>query len=727
MASYSGNGSGSGFYGYMHARVEVTRTDYDTYSALTVTCKVVSDSGSSSFISGRATANASGGWGSYSYEQSVSAYGTTTLKTQTFNYSRGTSAKTLTCKAAILGGGTGMYNGSYDEASVSVPIPAISYDKPNAPSGCTAVYVSDSQATVSWTNGSTTTTKPRTATIIERQADGGAWAQVASVGSSATSYADNGIEQNRMYAYRVAAQNSVGLSSYATAPSEVYTTPAAPTAVVLDKTSASTVSVDVEGAAPYATGYDIESTYDGGSTWGSVATNASLPYSAGVGAGTVRFRVRAVRGALASDWTLSASLVTVTPPLAPTIVSAPAGAIANGSTATVAWTPNHPDGSAQEAAQVKVTYPGGSSTTFGVTTATSWTSSALTTNGTYTVQVRTKGLDPSYGEWSDAISWQVQTPPSVAITQPATDGATVASVPYTVTWTVTDPTGVSAQRIIVADLGGAELLNQVLAADARSFAITASNAALVNGQTYRISVRVMGGSGLVTVQTRTFNVAWTAPDEPSASIYEGDGASASISVTFASTGVAAVKADVIRVDADGSTWVVASDLADGASCIDPLPPLGVPVEYRIVASAASGATVTASFTETFGGRDWALNFGNAAQETIMLRYNPEASYSLTQGGTSYHFADGGAGGGRPVYYATTDRDESGALKFATIGKDDADRLRALCDRYPVAWLRDPFGHRWRAHVKPSWSHGVGQLWPVGIDWDAVRWTEAWDG
>ena len=111
----------------------------------------------------------------------------------------------------------------------------------------------------------------------------------------------------------------------------------------------------------------------------------------------------------------------------------------------------------------------------------------------------------------------------------------------------------------------------------------------------------------------------------------------------------------------------------------------------------------------------------------MLRYNPEASYSLTQGGTSYHFADGGAGGGRPVYYATTDRDESGALKFATIGKDDADRLRALCDRYPVAWLRDPFGHRWRAHVKPSWSHGVGQLWPIGIDWDAVRWTEAWDG
>ena len=185
--------------------------------------------------------------------------------------------------------------------------------------------------------------------------------------------------------------------------------------------------------------------------------------------------------------------------------------------------------------------------------------------------------------------------------------------------------------------------------------------------------------------------------------------------------------DVQRVNADGTAWTVATGLTVGGSCIDPLPPLGVPVEYRIVASAASGATVTASFTETFGGRDWALNFGNGAQESIMFRYNPQASYSMEHGGEAYHFADGGAGGGRPVFYPTTDRDESGSLKFDTIGKDDADRLRALCDRYPVAWLRDPFGHRWRAQVKPSWSHGVGQLWPLGIDWDAVRWTEAWDG
>lgn len=724
MATYSANGSGSQFSSYMHARVEVTRTDYDTYSALSVVCKVVSDGGSSSFIAGRATASSSGSYGSYSSEQSVSAYGSTTLKTQTFNVTRGTSAKTLACKASILGGGTGMYAGKVDEASVNVTIPAISYDAPNAPSSLTATYVSDSSATLSWTNGSTTTTKPRTATIVERQTDGGAWAQVASVSASATGYTDNGIEANHQYTYRVAAQNSVGLSTYATS-SAIYTTPAAPASVTLEKTGATAVTVDVTGSMPYATGYDVQSTYDNGATWQTDATGVSMPYAATVGAGTVIFRVRSTRGALESAWTQSAALVTITPPLAPTITQAPANPTAYGDSDTISWSPNHPDGSAQAKAEIKVTNPGGTSTTYTVNgTGTSYT---LTPNatGTWTAQVRTKGLDATMGAWSSTVSWTVANPPAVAITTPATDGTVISSLPLSVAWTVTDGTGVSAQRMIIEDVGGTEIFNRTLAANATSASLTASDVALVNGESYAIKLRVMGGSGLVTVQTRTFDVSWTPPAEPDLAIYEGDGSSATIEAMYGTGTPATVGVDIIRVNPDGTTWTVATDLADGASCIDPLPPLGVPVEYRAVASAASGATATATFTETIGGKDWTLNFGNAAQESISMRYNPDASYSLVQGGASYHFADGGAGGGRPVFYPTTDRDESGGLKFATVGSGDADRLRALCDRYPVAWLRDPFGHRWRARVKPSWSHGVGELWPLSISWEAVRWEEAW--
>ena len=726
MATYSANGSGSQFFNYMHARVEVTRTDYSTYSAFSVVCKVVSDGGSSSFIAGRATASSSGSYGSYSSEQSVSAYGTTTLKTQTFNVTRGTSAKTLACKASILGGGTGMYAGKYDEATVSVTIPAISYDVPNPPTGASATYVDDSSTTLSWTNGTTTATKPRTATIIERQTDGGAWTQVASVSASATGYTDNGTEQNHSYAWRVAAQNSVGLSTYSTT-STVYTTPAPPASVTLDKTSATTVQVDVTGAAPYATGYDIEVTTDGGSTWSTVATNTSLPYSDTVGAGTVQYRVRSVRGALESAWTLSASLVTVCPPLAPTITASPANPTAYGNSATITWTPNHPDGSTQSAAQIKVTDPGGTSTTYSVTTATTYTLTPNST-GTWTAQVRTKGLDASYGEWSGTISWGVYNPPAVVITTPASDGATITAMPLSIAWTVTDGTGVSAQRVIVTDTSsGQELYNKQLASNVTSLSLSSSDLTLENGGSYGIAVRVMGGSGLITTSNRTFGVSWTPPEVPILAIYEGDGQSATIEVTYDNSGIATTSVDVARQLPDGSLWTVASGIADGASIIDPLPPLGVPVTYVATSSASSGATATTTFTEQFGGRDWVINFGNAAQEFMSFRVNPQAAYSLKQGGTMYHFADGGAGGGRPVWYGTTDRDESGSLRFDTIGKEKADALRGYLDRYPVCWIRDPYGHRWRAHATMNYSHGIQRVWPVSLTWDAERFKEAWNG
>lgn len=723
MAYDYANGSGIDSDAYIYVQLQVTHTDYDTYTHFDLKSVAVSNTGSSSFIKGQVTTNQAGtSWTASTDWKSVSRNGTTTLATSSFDVTRGSTDVTVRCGAYAEGGGSYIYAGGTDYAWLNITVPRVI--APNAPTGCTATYVSDSQATISWTNGATDSGHPRNATLVERRDDSSNWIQIASVSGTASSYSDNGITKNHQYQYRVRASNAAGSSSYSESGS-IYTTPSAPTSVTLDKTAATTVLVDVAGTWGYRVLYDIESTYDNGATWESVATNTSVPYSATVGAGTVQFRVRAVRGDLASGWTLSGSLVTITPPLAPTIVSAPSGSIANGSTATVSWTPNHPDGSSQEAAQVKVTYPGGSSTTFGVTTATSWTSNALTANGTYTVQVRTKGLDPSYGEWSQTVSWGVANPPAVVITSPAADGTDVVSLPMTVSWSVTDSTGVSTQRIIIE--GDGQILNRTLAGDVRTVALSASDVALENGQAYTIRLRVMGGSGLVTEQTRIFDVAWTPPEVPSINIYSGAGESATIDVSYNNSGVATVSVDVMRINPDGTAWVVATGVGDGASCIDPLPPLGVPVTYRATASASSGSTVSGEFTHTFVSREWVFNFGNAAQEYMTLYYNPEASYSLEQGGASYHFADGGAGGGRPVWYGTTDRDESGTLNFNTISSEDADKLRAFCDKYPVAWLRDPFGHRWRAHVKPSWTHGIGKVWPLSIDWSAVRWQEGWDG
>ena len=1048
MAYFYKNGTGIDQWAYIYVQLQVTRTDYPTYSHFSVKSVAVSDTGTSSFIRGQVTANQGGtSWTSATDWKSVSYNGTTTLATATFDVARGSSDKTAHIGAYAEGGGTSIYAGGTDYAWLDVTVPKVL--APNAPTGCTATYVSDSQASVSWTNGTADTDHPRDATLVERRDGSNEWAQVASVSGTASSYTDNGISPNGQYQYRVRAKNAAGYSAYSTSGS-IYTTPAAPASVTLDKTAATTVQVNVTGTWVYAVTYDVELTYDGGATWSTVATSTSMPYSATVSGGTVQFRVRATRGALASAWTLSASLVTITPPLAPTIVQAPANPSAYGEQAEVAWTPNHPDGSSQVSAEIKVTNPGGTSTTYTVTTATSY---QLTPNatGTWTAQVRTKGLDPSYGEWSQSVSWAVANPPAVVITSPATDGTDINALPMTVSWTVTDSTGVSTQRIIIE--GGSEILNRTLAGDVRSLSLTASDVDLVDGETYTIRIRVMGGSGLVTEQTRIFDVSWLAPTAPLLQITEGEGESASIDVmattypesgtvleassammesltihglsvqdgtptpsapveiksvaapnlapffskpfsdtsywleangvystlddgwarltadrtgsssngayylkpapvdgldvsktytilkevrnvtstlggssmnhsiipyaagqlpvagsygksygdesstepisiysepitpantsadnllrfrcyvyagsyfqieqrmslyegdytghyvpvgsigvsvsdgsttyidlqgnslrslpdgthdeltvdaagnvgmvkrceettqavtdgvtgtvgvdVLSSTGEiadgvqviyklaipvtttlahvnlpyvdgsawvdaevtpnieatfrpvdfpdqpAADSIDVVRVNADGSTWTVASGLSVGDTAIDPLPPLGVPVEYRAVGTAPSGATSSGSYTETIGGREWVLNFGNAAQEHIEFVYNPQSTLSLEQGGTSYHFADGGAGNGLPVFYATTDRDMSGSLMFDTTHYGDTDVVLELCNRYPVSWLRDPFGHRWRARVKPSLSHDYGGAWPVTLNWDAVRFKEAW--
>ena len=181
--------------------------------------------------------------------------------------------------------------------------------------------------------------------------------------------------------------------------------------------------------------------------------------------------------------------------------------------------------------------------------------------------------------------------------------------------------------------------------------------------------------------------------------------------------------DVIRVNADGSTWTVASNLTTGDTVTDPLPPLGVDAVYKAVGKTSAGGISEKLDMHEIPTTGWVLNFGDAAQETVGFIYNPQATMTLAQGGESYHFADGGMGGGLPVFYPTTDRDASGTLAFDTVLYGDSDRLLDLCRRYPVAWLRDPFGHRWRAHVRPSVSHGVGQVWPVTIAWDAVRFEE----
>ena len=305
---------------------------------------------------------------------------------------------------------------------------------------------------------------------------------------------------------------------------------------------------------------------------------------------------------------------------------------------------------------------------------------------------------------------------------------TVTGLPINVAWSITDPNGVATQNITVTKSDYSKVLySSVLPPTQRTLALgTADLAGIEDGASYEIRLHVTNGVGLVTTATNTVTTSWAAPDPPTATIVADESdMSADVTVEAAQTTPAVVSIMLARVMPDGTRYVIADSLSDGDTVRDPLPPLGVEYSYEVTGVAATGVpSIPASIPATITTTYWAMNFGTGAAEVVLARFNPKASYSVEQGGELYHFADGGGGDGLPVWYGTTERDVGGAATWDTLTHATADRLNALMLRYPVGWLRDPFGHRWRARMKPKFSHGIGKLWQVSIDWDAVRWVEA---
>lgn len=646
-------------------------------------------------------------------------------------YNKSSKAQSVTCKAKIEI--TGGFHDGTSTATVAHTIPAIDYGAPAAPSNCSASRSSDSQAKVTWSNGSTGATTPRSATLVERQADGGEWSQIASVGASATNYTDNSISADHRYAYRVRAQGAGGYSGYATSD-YIYTTPAAPSSVLAEKTGAQAVQLSIEGAAPWATSYAVERSTDGGSQWESAGAPASFPWvDSEAPAGTVVYRVAAVRGSLQSAWAQSNSVTTITPPLAPTVTGLP-NVAATGPTLTVQWVPNHPDGSAQTQAQVECTIGDGSpqtATVEGASTSYVLPESATAAAGTVKVRVRTHGLDPDWGAWSGYSTVKVAVPPTAHFTNPASDGATVAALPMVLAWEAADSTGIASQTLSLMGADGSTLLTRQLAGDARSFQIDDSVYALSNLSDYELVLTVLGGSSLATVAERSFSTDWAEPAQPTAEL-ETNPADLSCAVTaHAGTGTGdepeAVSFSVVRILPDGSQWMVADGLTGGQQCIDPLPPLNVDFSYLVTAYAETGVSsaLTAPARVDAPGL-YAYNFGDAAGVCEVFEYDASVSESFTLAGTAYHFAYGGEGGGLPVFYGLDELDVSGSDSFSTLDREQFLRLRDMARRHPLCWFRDAEGNRSRAYVSFTLkSSGTSHAYSVGASRTELRFEEAW--
>src|SRR5207249_7828442 len=198
---------------------------------------------------------------------------------------------------------------------------------PSPPTGLTATAVSSSQINLSWAPPTDNGGSAITGYKIERSTDGGTtWTVlVVNTGSATTMYSDTGLAPTITYAYRVSAINAVGTS----APSNIASarTLVAPSPPIgLTATTASSSQIDLSWTAPAdnggsaITGYMIERSANGGSTWTTMVSNSgstATTYSdTGLAAGTTyTYRVSAINsiGTSPPSNTASATTLAVAP------------------------------------------------------------------------------------------------------------------------------------------------------------------------------------------------------------------------------------------------------------------------------------------------------------------------------------------------------------------------------------------------------------------------------
>lgn len=625
---------------------------------------------------------------------------------------------------------TGGYGNGTSNASVSLTIPARPYSTPRPPDNLSATYVSDTKQTITWEADYTDAkgAYPWVGIVVARSTDGGSYSDIATLGWDALNYSDTSTSAGHAYKYQVRSYNTAGS---ATAQSgTIYTTPTAPTKVTASAASATTVYVGASGQSAYVDGYEAQHRVGSSGTWGDTATSATLPVTMPSEAGDNWYRIRAYKGTLYSDYTVSASAITtIAQPLAPS-VSVP-NVLATGSSVTVTWTPNHPDHSELAASQVEVTSPDGTTSTVSVTgTATTTTVDSLV-KGTYRFRVRTKGLwaesNDGYGAWSDYSVLSVYDLPTVKVSSPS---STVDKMPISVAWTATDSTGVTRQVMTIADSTGKAVLTRTVPVGTTSVSITQDQFTPTNGASYTVTVTVTAGSSLSKSASVTFKVSWAQPNAPSAAVSVDQSLFAILRVTDGDTSssVATTSISVERVNVDGTSTFLGDGLLDGQSLIDYLAPLNVDYSYRVIAHAESGTATSVlvpAHVESFG--DEAYNFGPNASSCVRLGFDASVSNAIQHGGETFHFALGPDTPNLPTFYPDGNTDVTGNRSYVAWGQEAYRKVDAVV-RDPsasVCWLRDFFGgvHRVYAKFTLGYAAGTYNQFSVAADVTETVWEE----
>ena len=498
---------------------------------------------------------------------------------------------------------------------------------PGAPTGLTATASGTTAIDLSWSAPGSTGGSAITGYKIEVSANGtSGWTdQVANTNSTATTYAHTGLAAGDTRYYRVSAINTNGTGTASNVDSATTGTsaPGAPTG--LTATASGTTAIDLSWSAPGSTGgsaitgYKIEVSSDGGSSWSDLVANTSNTTTTyahtGLAAGDTRhYRVSAINTNGTGTASNVASATTGT-----SVPGAPTGltATASGTTAIdLSWSaPGSTGGSAITGYKIESSSDGGSS----------WSDLVANTSNTTTTYAHT-GLtagDTRHYRVSAINTNGTGTASNVAS---ATTGTSVPGAPTGLTATASGTTAIDLSWSAPGSTGGSAITGYKiesssdggsswsdLVANTSNTTTTYAHTGLTAGATrhYRVSAINANGTGdpsnVANATTGQTTVTFGASSYTAA---EG-GATATVAVQLSAAASATVTIPLTKTHRGGAT---AADYS------------GVPSNVTFTAGQTRRTfTVTATDdADKDGGESVQLGFG-----TLPAGYAPGARRTAT--------------------------------------------------------------------------------------------------
>lgn len=712
-------------------------------------------------------------WSGSLYSGGNGYWATAIVATSDVDFARGENAWTYSCGGSIWT--TGGFAPGTSTATASYTIPAHPRYVPRAPTNLTLVSSTDTKQELSVELPDKSGWHDYDKINFYRHTDGGETEQLYH-DKVISNYPDLTTTAGHKYTYDCRVQNgdNGSLLSGMSNVVEVYTSPNALGRLELTKTADNKAQLKGYDAPRWKDGYEFQVTKDNGKTWENATVDETW-LDSDAPAGTIRYRVRAYKNkpwngagdTIYSPWTESNSIATICPPNAPTINGLKTVYAANidgivGIAFT--WTPNHPDGSPQSAAQIELRSSVGALPVVDIADSTN-SYSIEHGIGTLSVRVRTKGLDANWGAWSEWKTVRIAYGASAWFSSPSTNGTEVGVLPYTVEWKAADSTGISYQKIELRDSSGGVIASIEPSTSTRSWNLSGYSM-LVNNSSYTLKGYVRNGAGLTTEFTRTFVTNWLSPAAPAVQVEYTDDLCAIIHVYQPKTDYAVQDAaltgpitqsddglllsgnltiedgaikltntaptktyDIARKDSDGTLTVLGTGNDLGTFVIDRLPPLNTEYEYVMTAHAESGTYITFSVKALCpSSGDEAFNFGDAAETCLRVGFDAQASRSKKVSGNTFHFALGKGASKLPTFYSNDDMDIDGTHSYKLHSRDLYDRAEKITDKpeNAVCWFRSAFGRIARVYVS-AWNFSYAaenyMLWNMGASMTECVWEE----